>query len=176
MIGGRARMNRTGGKRRRLNSGLKTRPGIQKKRQSLFVNRIHNSTTMKPKELIQKKFRTGWSDLQFLVLLELAERGEMRFTELVDNIGYSTGVSNTGIWNALSNPTMENYIIKEKKQKWPVYRLSNEGMRAVAKSLTPVSGARAKPPREKSSPPSETVSFQKIPWFPFGAAVRGFLC
>ncbi len=123
---------------------------------------------MKPKDLLKRKFLLGWSDLQFLVLLELGERGRGRLMDLVE----ATGASTTGIWNALTSPTMEDFILKEYKGNRVSYRLTPAGKRVIVRALT-----RDRPAEIEALPPSETLSFSRIP---SGALTvfsgRGFLC
>jgi hypothetical protein len=123
---------------------------------------------MKPKDLLKRKFLLRWSDLQFLVLLELGERGRAGLMDLVE----ATGASTTGIWNALMSPTMEDFILKEYKGKRVSYRLTPAGKRVIVRALT-----RDRPPELNPCPPSETLSFSRMPSGVLsGFSGRGFLC
>lgn len=53
---------------------------------------------MNVKTLIQRKFRSRWSDLQLLVMLALGEEMLVTYSEIIDH----TGGSQTGVWNALA--------------------------------------------------------------------------
>lgn len=122
---------------------------------------------MKPKELLKRKFRRQWSDLQFLILLELAQHGPMRFTDLVKG----TGASESGVGNMLARPPVVDFIVRTSDKGRSIYELSTDGKQAMAEFFAPVAGGPPKPP-----PPSETLSF-----FGFfrrvlvGVPARGFL-
>ena len=125
---------------------------------------------MNVKELLKRKFRRRWSDLQFLVMLEMGQRGRLSFTDLVN----STGGSSSGIGNTLSRPPVVDYVEKVSLKGRAFYELTNEGKRAVAELFAP---APVKPLEKNTAPPSETLSFSRIP--AGRAAVfsgRGFLC
>lgn len=125
---------------------------------------------MNVKELIKRKFRRRWSDLQFLVMLEMGQHGRLSFMALVD----STGGSSSGIGNTLSRPPVVDYVTKVSHKGRAFYELTNEGKRAVAELFAAAPG---KPLEKNTATPSETLSFSRIP---AGALTvfsgRGFLC
>jgi hypothetical protein len=53
---------------------------------------------MNIKTLLQRKFRSKWSDLQLLVMLALGEEMLVTYSEIICH----TGGSQTGVWNALA--------------------------------------------------------------------------
>jgi len=53
---------------------------------------------MTVKTLLERKFRSRWSDLQMLVMLALAEQQLLSWVEIVN----CTGGSETGVWNAIA--------------------------------------------------------------------------
>lgn len=97
---------------------------------------------MKSKELIRRKRKLQWSDLQLLVLIELAEKGRLRFMDLVT----ATGASTTGVWNVLINPIISDLIVKEYLGTQRIYTLSPDGKRSMAELFTPSPGKRAATP------------------------------
>jgi hypothetical protein len=125
---------------------------------------------MNAKELIKRKFRRWWSDLQFLVMLEMGQRGRLSFMTLVN----STGGSISGIGNTLSRPPVVDYVEKVSRNGRAFYELTNEGKRAVAELFAPAPG---KPLEKNTAPPSETLSFSRIPSGALtGFSGCGFLC
>jgi hypothetical protein len=89
---------------------------------------------MKSKDLIRRKRQLQLSDLQLLIILELAERGRLRLTDLVN----ATGASISGVWNSLINPALEGFFIKEVYETGPLYSLTSIGRRALGELLAPV--------------------------------------
>lgn len=88
---------------------------------------------MSPKEFVRRKFRERWSDGQLLIMLTLAERGRMRFAQLV----VETGVSETGTWNALS--VICDMGCGERIDCAPhsrEYQLTAQGKRSLARMLS----------------------------------------
>ena len=86
---------------------------------------------MSPKTFIRRKFRSRWSDLQLLVLLELADGGLVSMVELIER----TGASQTGVWNALHRNQMEDHWEILKIERIEYYGLTESGMAILAKIL-----------------------------------------
>lgn len=86
---------------------------------------------MKARELIRRKAREGWSDLQLLILLTVAEEQLVAFAELVRH----TGGSEPGVWNTIQKlidrEALETFDIEGKTY----YLLSAAGSRSVRKIL-----------------------------------------
>jgi len=102
---------------------------------------------MKPKELIRRKRRLYLSDLHLLVILELAERGRLRLTDLV----IATGASFSGVWNTLINPSLENFFLKEFCETGTFYSLTPIGRGVMVELLAPsTENPSASPPLKKS--------------------------
>lgn len=125
---------------------------------------------MNAKELLKRKFRLGWSDLQFLVMMEMGQHGRLQFMDLVNMTGGSVG----GIGNTLSRPPVVDYVERVSLKGRAFYELSNAGKRAVAEMFAPAPGKSAeKPP----APPSAKLSFQRNDrGAPAVTMARGFLC
>ena len=86
---------------------------------------------MSPKTDIHRKFRARWSDLQLLVLLELADGGLVSMPEMVER----TGASETGVWNALHRNFMPDYWELLKIERVTYYGLSEAGLAEIIKIL-----------------------------------------
>ena len=78
---------------------------------------------MTPKILIQRKFRSRWSDVQLLVMLQQAEDYLSAFAELVQ----STGASETGVWNALAAIETQECLDRFEIEGKTYYHLSEKG-------------------------------------------------
>ena len=115
---------------------------------------------MNAKELLKRKFRHGWSDLQLLVMMEMGQRGRLQFMDLVNLTGGSAG----GIGNTLSRPPVVDYVERVSLKGRAFYELTNAGKRAVAEMFAP-------------APPSENLSFRRNDrGAPPVTMARGFLC
>jgi DNA-binding MarR family transcriptional regulator len=79
-------------------------------------------------DLIRRKYRRQFSDLQLMILLYLGRNGRVQFMELVD----AAGVSASGIGNALANPMLEGLVEKERRENHAYYFLTVAGQREVA--------------------------------------------
>ncbi len=86
---------------------------------------------MKAIELIRRKYIRQRSDLQMIILLTLAERGSVRFMDLVE----STGATPSGVGNALVKPWFVDFIERDKRRGGAYYSLSPAGRREVAEIL-----------------------------------------
>jgi hypothetical protein len=82
-------------------------------------------------ELIRRKFRRQFSDLQLMLLLDMGMRGRVRFMDLVE----SSGASASGVGNALANQMLEGLIHHERVNGNAFYSLTAEGKREVAALL-----------------------------------------
>jgi hypothetical protein len=87
---------------------------------------------MSPKTLIQRKFRSRWSDVQLLVLLVLADEQLTAFAELVER----TGASETGVWNALTMTQTQECVQRFVVQGKTFYHLSDKGRADIQKLLS----------------------------------------
>ena len=79
-------------------------------------------------ELIRRKYRRQFSDVQLMLLLDLGMRGRVRFMDLVE----SSGASASGVGNALANQMLDGLIHHERINKSAFYSLTAEGKREVA--------------------------------------------
>lgn len=83
------------------------------------------------RQIIRRKFRRRWSDLELLVLLEIGV-GSVSYTELVERTGGST----SGIWNALQNHLIPEDLVSDKKQAGRTfYSLTPTGQTELYKLL-----------------------------------------
>ena len=78
---------------------------------------------MTPKTLIARKFRSRWSDVQLLVMLQLAEDCLSAYAELV----IATGASETGVWNALAAIETQDCLDRFEIEGKTFYHLSEKG-------------------------------------------------
>lgn len=81
-------------------------------------------------ELIRRKFRRRWSDLQLLVLLELG-KNPATFIQLVD----ATCGSTSGVWSSIEMLRREDLCIAETRGGRTVYMLTGYGQNALAEIL-----------------------------------------
>ena len=83
---------------------------------------------MSPRDLIQRKFEQKWSDGQLLVLMSLAQHGDMRLRELV----CETRMSTSGTWKCLLMCRDQGCIAtRGEKRGNKTYRLSPSGTAAL---------------------------------------------
>lgn len=87
---------------------------------------------MTPKILIQRKFRSRWSDVQLLVMLQLAEDYLSAYAELV----IATGASETGVWNALAAIETQDCLDKFEIEGRTFYHLSEKGRASIVGILS----------------------------------------
>jgi hypothetical protein len=87
---------------------------------------------MTPKILIQRKFRSRWSDVQLLVMLQLAEDYLSAYAELV----LATGASETGVWNALAAIETQDCLAKFEIEGRTFYHLSEKGRASIVGILS----------------------------------------
>lgn len=86
---------------------------------------------MSPKQFIMRKFRVGWSDVQLIVLLQLAESGMLAYAELVRE----TGASETGVWNALTHAKERECVATFDVEGKNFYHLTETGVLTLKKLL-----------------------------------------
>ena len=86
---------------------------------------------MSPKQFISRKFRVGWSDVQLLVLLQLAESGMMAYAEIVREIG----ASETGVWNAIAHIRERECADVFAVEGKTYYHLTETGVRSLQTML-----------------------------------------
>jgi hypothetical protein len=79
-------------------------------------------------DLIRRKYRRQFSDVQLMLLLDLGMRGRVRFMDLVE----SSGASASGVGNALANQMLDGLIHHERLNGNAFYSLTAEGKREVA--------------------------------------------
>lgn len=82
---------------------------------------------MTPKILIQRKFKSRWSDVQLLVMLQLAEDYLSAYADLV----IATGASETGVWNALAAIDSQACLSRFEIEGRTFYHLSEKGRQSL---------------------------------------------
>jgi len=87
---------------------------------------------MTAKTLIQRKFRSRWSDVQLLVMLQLAEDYLSAYAELV----IATGASETGVWNALAAIETQDCLDRFEIEGKTFYHLSEKGRASLCVILS----------------------------------------
>jgi len=82
--------------------------------------------------ILQKKFRRRWSDLEFLIMLEIAQTPST-FIVLVEY----TGASTSGVWNALQHLlNTDDLAFAVKLEGRNFYHLTDKGKLELSHILT----------------------------------------